>query len=138
MHLTALSASRATSGIMNRRNLAILIIVACTAASFAGPAIEIWLSERYGRYGDVEFDILGGRRSNPTPTGSFRVKAMKEDFYSRKYKAEMPYSIFFTDQCAIHAGSLRTLSHGCIHVDWTAARYLFYYVEPGDRVIIHP
>lgn len=97
--------------------------------------IQIWLSSRYGRFGGYEFYALGGRRSHPTPTGRFTVRAKHEDFYSRKYKAPMPLSLFFTDQCAIHVGSLNVSSHGCIHVDWQAAQTLFQYAKPGKTPV---
>lgn len=93
--------------------------------------IEIYLSSRYGRFGSHEFYALGGRDTHPTPRGTFTVKSTHESFYSRKYKSSMPLSIFFTDQCAIHVGSLRVSSHGCIHVDRETAELLFQYARPG-------
>lgn len=105
----------------------------------ASTPVEIWLGEQVGRFGPHEFEALGGRNTHPTPRGRFTVKSKHEDFYSRKYKSPMPLAIFFTDQCAIHVGSLRVSSHGCIHVDWEAAQLLFRHAKPGvTRVVVHP
>lgn len=118
---------------------AIALLISLVSTACASPNIEIWLSRGYGRFGRVGFSALGGRRSHPTPTGVFTVKGKDADFYSRKYKARMPLSVFFTDNCAIHVGSLRTESHGCIHVSSDAAAYLYNYATPGDtKVIVHP
>jgi hypothetical protein len=102
------------------------------------PPVEIWLGRRIGRIGDYWFEALGGTSKHPTPTGTYTVKAKHEDFYSRKYKAEMPLSVFFTEQCAIHIGSLRVRSHGCIHVDSEAASRIFSYAKVGGtKVRVH-
>ena len=102
------------------------------------PPVEIWLGMRVGRIGDYWFEALGGSSSHPTPKGTYTVKAKHEDFYSRKYEAEMPYSVFFTEQCAIHEGSLRVRSHGCIHVGPEAARKIFAYSKVGNsKVKVH-
>lgn len=131
--------SEAGSAVRVLRHFIIAVVMlGCTSLYSKTPPIEIFLSEQYGRFGDVEFNVLGGSKTHPTPTGTFTIVAKYESFYSNKYKADMPYSMFFTKMCAIHAGSLRTLSHGCIHVDMTAAAYLFYYAEEGEtKVIIH-
>ena len=102
----------------------------------AGSAIEIDLGEGVGTFGDYTFAVLGGKPSHPTPTGSFRVNTKSKDHYSRKYEADMPYSLFFTAQCAIHQGSMRTESHGCIHVDEPTAQYLYENSNIGTRVIV--
>jgi hypothetical protein len=102
-----------------------------TSALAEQPPIEIYLSQGWGRWGQYWFPALGGRESHPTPRGKFSVISKYEDFYSYKYKAPMPLAVFFTDQCAIHVGSLRVSSHGCIHVDWQTGDYIFRYAEPG-------
>jgi hypothetical protein len=99
------------------------------------PPIEIYLSEGMGRWGQYWFPALGGRKTHPTPRGKFTVVSKSAEFYSRKYKADMPLSVFFTDQCAIHVGSLRVSSHGCIHVDWQTGDYIYKYAEPGKTLV---
>ncbi|HLM83702.1 MAG TPA: L,D-transpeptidase [Candidatus Bathyarchaeia archaeon] len=95
-----------------------------------------------------EFPILFGDDEGPlaTPEGVFRVKWKSIDYYSRKYKAPMPYSLFFTDgRNAIHSRgknfvmpndpeirrSCRT--HGCISVDNDIAPWLFNWAKAGPR-----
>jgi len=116
----------------------ILMLVFLPLSAFAEsqPPIEIWLSEGLGRWGPYMFRVLGGREDHRTPTGKFHVNAKHEEFYSNKYKADMPYSVFFTEQCAIHVGSLRVPSHGCIHVDWQTGMWLFDNAEIGKTQVI--
>lgn len=111
--------------------LLLLIMPQARASAESQPPIEIWLSRGWGRWGEYWFPALGGRESHPTPRGKFDVIAKHEDFYSYKYKAPMPLAVFFTDQCAIHVGSLRVSSHGCIHVDWQTGDYIYRYAQPG-------
>ncbi|MGI8907384.1 MAG: L,D-transpeptidase [Candidatus Sumerlaeaceae bacterium] len=115
----------------------VFVILTCAppATAASQPPIEIWLSQRMGRWGDYYFPALGGKSTHPTPRGKFRVISKYEDFYSRKYKSPMPLSLFFTDQCAIHVGSLRVSSHGCIHVDWQTGDYLFRYASSGKTEV---
>ena len=116
-----------------------LLAVPGFCAAQGQPPIEIWLSQRMGRWGDYYFYALGGKSTHPTPKGTFTVKSKYVDFYSRKYKSPMPLSVFFTDQCAIHVGSLRVSSHGCIHVDGEAAQFIFGYAVPGrTKVRVYP
>ena len=101
--------------------------------------IEIWLGERKGRFGEYEFEALGGRPTYPSPTGAFAVQWKSRLWWSKQWQAQMPYSLFFKDGAAIHAGSLSTMSHGCIHVSDSVARYLFSATKEGQtRVFVYP
>lgn len=105
----------------------------------ASKPIEIWLGDQVGRWGDYWFPALGGKSTHRTPKGKFTVKARHKEFYSRKYESKMPRSVFFTEQCAIHVGSLKTKSHGCIHVDWEAGQLIYDLSKTGKtKVIVHP
>ena len=97
--------------------------------------IEIWLGKRIGRWGDYWFHALGGKDTHRTPRGTFTVNAMHKEFYSRKYDSPMPRSLFFTEQCAIHVGSLRVKSHGCIHVDWPTGELLYRLAKTGKTKV---
>lgn len=119
--------------------LCAIFLLFADMARASQPPIEIWLSERVGRWGDYVFHALGGKKTHPTPKGTFTVKSKYHDYYSRKYKAPMPRSVFFTSQCAIHVGSLTQKSHGCIHVDWETAEMIYEYAKPGKtKVIVYP
>ncbi|MGB9691800.1 MAG: L,D-transpeptidase [Candidatus Sumerlaeaceae bacterium] len=103
------------------------------------PDIELWLGERIGRFGDFEFSILGGRPDYPTPTGAFVVEWKSRSWWSKQWNAPMPYSVFFRNGAAIHEGSLSVPSHGCIHVNQKAARYIFENSREGvTRVFVYP
>lgn len=122
--------------------LLVLLAVLAGAGLACGsenPDIEIWLGERKGRFGEFEFEALGGRPSYPSPTGAFMVEWKSRHWWSKQWQAEMPYSVFFKDGSAIHAGSLRTMSHGCIHVSDSVARHLFNATKEGQtRVFVYP
>ncbi len=111
-----------------------LMISPATAAP-PQPPIEIWLNKGIGRWGNYWFYALGGTNKHPTPKGTFTVKAKHKEFYSNKYDAPMPRSVFFTEQCAIHVGSLRTRSHGCIHVDWPTGQMIYDYSRTGKTKV---
>jgi hypothetical protein len=113
-------------------------IIASLPPEPSTPTIEIFLSSQVGRYKGMIFPALGGNRY-PTPKGLYTVNFKSENHYSRKYDAPMPYSLFFTDQCAIHEGSLYLYSHGCIHVNRPTAQLLFKEAVAGKtRVRVYP
>ena len=60
--------------------------------------------------------ITHGRKGFRTPPGTFQVSFKNADHVSSIYDAQMPYSVFFNGGIAFHQGSLRQLSHGCIHL----------------------
>jgi lipoprotein-anchoring transpeptidase ErfK/SrfK len=84
-------------------------------------------------YGPVP--ITSGRPGFLTPPGTFRVSFKDIDHLSREFDlAPMPYSVFFNGGIAFHEGSLRALSHGCIHLSRGAAQTFFAGLRPGDLV----
>jgi lipoprotein-anchoring transpeptidase ErfK/SrfK len=79
--------------------------------------------------------ISHGRPGFPTPPGSFRVTFKDQDHLSSIFdNGPMPYSVFFNGGIAFHQGSVRVLSHGCIHLPPAAARTFFAELSPGDPV----
>jgi lipoprotein-anchoring transpeptidase ErfK/SrfK len=46
----------------------------------------------------------------------------------------MPYSVFFNGNIAFHQGSLKQLSHGCIHLSGKAAKTFFKALSRGEVV----
>ena len=62
--------------------------------------------------------ISSGRDSKPTPTGVFSVLRKTPMYHSKKYdNAAMPFAQFFEPHgIALHAGSVTTESHGCVHL----------------------
>jgi lipoprotein-anchoring transpeptidase ErfK/SrfK len=84
------------------------------------------------KYGPVP--ITHGRKGFRTPPGTFRVSFKKADHVSSIYDADMPYSVFFNGGIAFHQGSLKQLSHGCIHLSGKAARTFFAALGRGEVV----
>jgi lipoprotein-anchoring transpeptidase ErfK/SrfK len=96
-------------------------------------ANRAWLiSDGAVQYGPVP--ITHGRKGFRTPAGTFRVSYKAADHVSSIYDAEMPYSVFFNDGIAFHQGSLKALSHGCIHLSGKAAKTFFGSLGRGEIV----
>ena len=97
-------------------------------------ARQAWLiRDGVVEYGPVP--ITSGRPGWRTPPGTFRVSFKDIDHLSRAFDlAPMPYSVFFNGGIAFHEGSLRQLSHGCIHLSRAAAQTFFGALAPGDVV----
>lgn len=88
-------------------------------------------------YGPVP--MLPGRKSNPTPTGTFRVLSKEKMHLSKEFdNAEMPNSVFFYPGDAFHTGSLSVYSHGCIHLGAGASLKFFNTLHIGDVVQVVP
>jgi hypothetical protein len=93
----------------------------------------------------LEFPILTGDDETPTPPGTYPIQKKDKNYYSRKYKVPMPYSLFFdlTGMRAIHEGDLPNpeekgdwATHGCIHVEEPYMKWLFNWAEPGKTVVV--
>ena len=89
------------------------------------------------QYGPVP--VTHGRKGYVTPPGTFRVSFKDIDHKSSQYNsAPMPYSVFFNGGVAFHQGSLRELSHGCVHLSRAAAQTFFNTLQTGDVVQVVP
>ncbi len=94
----------------------------------------------------VEFPILSGDDETPTPPGIYVVKVKDPNYYSRKYKQPMPYSIFFDYKAkrAIHEGEVPddpaekedSATHGCIHVEEPYIKWLYDWTVAGKTVVV--
>jgi lipoprotein-anchoring transpeptidase ErfK/SrfK len=83
--------------------------------------------------------ILYGAPEKPTPAGRYPVLGKKLYHISNSYGAEMPYTLWLTnDGIAIHASDVRrgAATHGCIGVPKEFARRLYELVQPGTPVVI--
>jgi lipoprotein-anchoring transpeptidase ErfK/SrfK len=86
--------------------------------------------------------ITSGRPPrHSTPSGFFKVYHKKRKWMSTKFpdpsgRNNMNYSMFFNGGIAMHQGSTRALSHGCIHVRRRYASILFKQAGYGTPVII--
>lgn len=101
-------------------------------------ANKSWLlSDGKVSYGPVP--ITHGRKGYRTPAGTFKVSFKDIDHKSSIFNnAPMPYSVFFNGGIAFHAGSLRELSHGCIHLSNAAAKTYYNSLKVGSTVQVVP
>ena len=97
-----------------------------------------------------EFDVITGRSDKETTPGKFKVTRKIKDYTSKKYKAPMPYTMFFSeDGKAIHGtkwASLRSFLHvyvtesvgsmGCVGLTEDNARTLFDWAPVGTTIAI--
>jgi lipoprotein-anchoring transpeptidase ErfK/SrfK len=95
---------------------------------------QAWLRDDGGRVVEGPVRISHGRAGFRTPPGTFRVSFKNRDHFSSIYHQPMPWSVFFNGGIAFHQGSVRTTSHGCIHLPARAARTFFANLAPGDVV----
>ena len=97
-----------------------------------------------------EFDVITGQPGKETNAGKFSVFKKIEDYTSKKYKAPMPYTMFFSkDGKAVHGTKWATLrsylhayitesvgSMGCVGLTEDDARTLFDWTPVGTPVVI--
>jgi lipoprotein-anchoring transpeptidase ErfK/SrfK len=122
--------------------LALMAVLPRTAS--AGVTVEIDVgSQTMEVYvdGDLrhEWRVSTGRRGHETPGGSYGVKRLEAEWYSREYDdAPMPHAIFFRGGYAIH-GTYDTkrlgsrASHGCVRLAPGNAAKLFNLVSRQGR-----
>jgi lipoprotein-anchoring transpeptidase ErfK/SrfK len=66
------------------------------------------------------------------------VQWKAEQYTSREYLTQMPYSVFFADGgIAFHEGTQDTPSAGCVKLEHEDAKAFFYFLQRGDEVQIH-
>jgi lipoprotein-anchoring transpeptidase ErfK/SrfK len=82
-------------------------------------------------------EIQHGDAEDPTPRGTFKVQWKAEQYTSREYLTQMPYSVFFADGgVAFHQGSQDTPSAGCVKLGHEDAEAFFHFLQVGDEVQI--
>jgi len=82
--------------------------------------------------------IMTGDQDDPTPIGTFHVQWKAEQYTSRQYLVQMPYSVFFADGgIAFHEGRQDTSSGGCVKLGHEDAMAWFAYLQVGDEVQVH-
>ena len=79
--------------------------------------------------------VMTGDEADPTPVGTFKVQWKAEQYTSRQYLVQMPYSVFFADGgVAFHEGRQDTYSGGCVKLGHDDAVAWFNYLQVGDEV----
>lgn len=81
--------------------------------------------------------VQTGDDEDPTPLGTFAVQWKAEQYTSREYLTQMPYSVFFADGgIAFHEGRQDTPSAGCVKLLHDDAVAWFDHLAVGDEVQI--
>jgi lipoprotein-anchoring transpeptidase ErfK/SrfK len=79
--------------------------------------------------------VQTGDREDPTPLGTFSVQWKAEQYTSREYLVQMPYSVFFAPGgIAFHQGRQDTPSAGCVKLLEADAKAFFAHLQVGDEV----
>ena len=82
--------------------------------------------------------VMTGDPDDPTPVGTFHVQWKAEQYTSRQYLVQMPYSVFFADGgVAFHEGRQDTYSGGCVKLGHNDAVAWFNDLQVGDEVQVH-
>ena len=133
-----------------------LMLTAFAKDSEAGPRVILVNVEQQVLYAIddykiiYEFDVITGQPGKETTTGKFKVTRKIKDYTSKKYKSEMPYTMFFSkDGKAIHGTKWATLrsylhayvtesvgSMGCVGLTEDNARTLFEWAPVGTTIAI--
>ena len=112
----------------------------CTATAKACVDIadgEAWLIDD-GAVTRGPVHVMTGDEDDPTPVGTFHVQWKAEQYTSRQYLVQMPYSVFFADGgVAFHEGRQDTYSGGCVKLGHDDAVAWFTYLQVGDEVQVH-
>jgi lipoprotein-anchoring transpeptidase ErfK/SrfK len=69
--------------------------------------------------------VATARKGFSTPVGCHEPTSIERNHWSRKYKAPMPYSVFFVGGVALHQGSVNVKSHGCVHLNTSTAAKVY-------------
>jgi len=97
-----------------------------------------------------EFDVVTGRPGKETVAGVFSIFRKHEDYTSKTYGSEMPFTMFFSeDGKAIHGTQwavLRSYIHayvteevgsmGCVGLTRENAEIMFEWAPVGTRIVI--
>ncbi len=95
-----------------------------------------WLVED-GRIRRGPVSVQIGDEIDPTPFGTFTVEWKAEQWTSREFLTQMPYSVFFAEGgIAFHEGPQDTNSAGCVKLVRADAMAFFEYLQVGDEVQI--
>lgn len=85
--------------------------------------------------------ITAGSQKYRTSDGIFSINYKKRYHMSSKYPQasginNMNYSMFFNGGIALHQGSVKSMSHGCIHVHRDDVPSLFRWADRKTKIIV--
>jgi len=112
--------------------------------------IEIDLSKQQliawnGRTPVRTFLVSTGKRSTPTHPGTFAIQSKYRSSPMRGanyYVPDVPYTMYFSGGYALHGAYWHNrfgspVSHGCVNLRVSSARWLYNWASTGTPVVIH-
>ena len=87
------------------------------------------------------WDCVTGAPSTPTITGSFKTTGGKRSSLSTdsraKYCTQITGGYFFHTILASNNELGKSLSHGCIRMSYSSAKWIYQHINAGTRVVIY-
>ena len=87
------------------------------------------------------WDCVTGKPSTPTITGSFKTTGGKRSSLSTdsraKYCTQITGGYFFHTILASNNELGKSLSHGCIRLSYSSAKWIYQHIHAGTRVVIY-
>ena len=98
--------------------------------------------KRSGRWEmSAYWDCVTGKPSTPTITGSFKTTGGKRSSLSTdsraKYCTQITGGYFFHTILASNSELGKSLSHGCIRMSYSSAKWIYQHIKAGTRVVIY-
>ena len=98
--------------------------------------------KRSGRWEMTAYwDCVTGAPSTPTITGSFKTTGGKRSSLSTdsraKYCTQITGGYFFHTILASNNELGKSLSHGCIRMSYSSAKWIYQHISAGTRVVIY-
>ena len=95
-----------------------------------------------GRWDMIAYwDCVTGAPSTPTITGSFKTTGGKRSSLSTdsraKYCTQITGGYFFHTILASNNELGKSLSHGCVRLSYSSAKWIYQHVRAGTRVVIY-
>jgi hypothetical protein len=87
--------------------------------------------------GDLSYSqvrVATGRQGYGTVRGCFDGFSAERNHWSKKYHANMPFTVFFFKGQALHQGSVSVRSHGCVHLTREHAEAVYNAYRKGFRI----
>ena len=87
------------------------------------------------------WDCVTGKPSTPTITGSYKTTGLKKSSLSTdsraKYCTQIWGGYFFHTILASNDELGKSLSHGCIRMSYSSAKWIYSHINAGTRVVIY-
>jgi lipoprotein-anchoring transpeptidase ErfK/SrfK len=93
---------------------------------------------------DRIFNVSTGKRSTPTPSGTYSVQSKYRSTSMQGagyYVPDVPYAMFYSGGYALHGAYWHNnfgtrMSHGCVNLGVRQARWLYNWAPVGTTVVV--